>query len=300
LVKPAPFEYFAPTSLPEALALLSRYGADARVLAGGQSLVRLMNCRLASPLVVIDINGVTELDRITTEDSTLVIGALVRQRTSELSELVCADIPVFAEAGRHVAHVSVRQRGTVVGSIAFADPSAELPAALLVLDGSVVAEGSAGQRVIDGKDFFVGPWQNSLTDVEMATEIRLPALPAGRAGSVFLEMSRRHGELPVCGVAAVLGVSSDGTVDDARIALCAVDQRPIRATTAERQLLGREPSPDVFDHAAQQAARDVAPIANCHGSVDYRRHLVRVLTRRALQTAQSRFADDTIRRETYA
>jgi carbon-monoxide dehydrogenase medium subunit len=299
-MKPAPFDYFAPTSVPDVLALLQQYGADARVLAGGQSLVRLMNSRLASPSVLIDINGVTDLDQITTDGDMVVIRALVKQRTAELSDTVVRRIPVLAEAGGHVAHVSVRQRGTVVGSIAFADPSAELPAALLALNGTVVAEGPAGRRSIAGEDFFVGPWQNSLTEVELATEIRLPELPVGRTVSAFVETSRRHGELPVCGVAVVLGLSSDGSIEDARIALCAVDRRPVRARAAEALLQGGAPSTDAFEQAAWEAARNLEPIANCHGSADFRRHLARVLTGRALETARSRIPVAAMQRETHA
>jgi len=222
------------------------------------------------------------------QDVTVVVGALTRQRTSELSDVVTEMIPLLAEAGKHVAHVSVRERGTVVGSVTFADPSAELPAALLALDGQVVAMGPAGRRVIDADDFFVGPWQNALTDVELATEIRIPKPATGHTGSAFLEVSRRQGELPVCGVATIVTLGSDGTIEDARVALCAVHQRPVRARTAERRLVGRTPSPEVIQEAAEETGAHLDPIADCHGSADFRRHLARVLTRRSLQTAFTR------------
>ena len=287
-MKPAPFEYLSATSVAEAVGFLAEHGPDARLLAGGQSLVRLMNARMATPRVVIDINGLTSLDRITGDDTEVTIGAMTRQRTSESSPTVRAHIPVFAEAGRHVAHVSVRERGTVVGSLAFADPSAELPAAMQVLDGRVVAMGPDGERVIPADDFFTGPFQTSLSPTEMVTEVRIPCLPAGSTGSAFLEVSRRQGELPVCGVAAVLCLSAAGQVTDARIALCGVDQRPVRARQAERRLTGQTPAADLITDAADLAVEGLNPRADCHGSADFRRHLARVLTGRALHRALTR------------
>lgn len=287
-MKPAPFEYLAASSVAEAIEYLAEHGSDARVLAGGQSLVRLMNTRLALPKVIIDINGVTDLDRITTEEPAVIIGALTRQRTAELSDVVMHHVPLLSEAGKNVAHVSVRERGTVVGSVAFADPSAELPVALLALDGQVVAEGPEGQRTIDADDFFTGPWLNALSDVELATEIRIPYLAKERTGSAFLEIARRHGELPVCGVATVVTLAEDRTVGDIRIALCAVDQRPVRARQAEGHLFAQQPTPDLVDETAEAAAEGLNPIPDCHGSADFRRHLARILTRRSLQSALSR------------
>lgn len=292
-MKPAPFDYFAADSVADAVKLLTDHGSDARVLAGGQSLVRLMNTRLASPRVIIDINGVTDLDRITEDDSAVVIGALTRQRTAELSEVVARSIPLFAEAGSNVAHVSVRERGTVVGSITFADPSAELPVALLALNGQVIAEGPDGQRVIEADDFFTGAWENSLSDNELAIEVRIPKLSAVRTGTAFLEISRRHGELPVCGVATVLSLDEDGKIADGRIALCSVDRRPVRASEAEQQLIGQTPSADLFASVAKAASSNLTPTADCHGSADFRRHLARVLTARSLQTSLTRATKET-------
>lgn len=291
-MKPAAFSYLAPRSVDEALAHLAEHGPAARVLAGGQSLVRLMNCRMATPSVVVDINRLPGLDGIDTTNGdgppALRIGALVRQRSCELAPEVRSGIPLFAEAGSHVAHASVRRRGTVVGSVAFADPSAELPAALLALDGQVVARGSDGERLIDAEEFFAGPFENALAADELAVALRIPVTAGDRTGSGFVEVARRHGDLPVCGVGAVLRLAEDGAVDDARIALCAVDRRPVRAREAERSLLGLHPDPEPLAQAAELAAAGVDPVGDCHGSALFRRHLARVVTQRALRVALAR------------
>ncbi len=287
-MKPAPFAYLAPRSVDEALAQLAEHGADARPLAGGQSLVRLMNARAATPSVLIDINRIAALSTIDIDDGAVRIGAVARQRACETSPLVRSRVPVFAEAAGHVAHPSVRQRGTAVGSVAFADPSAELPAALLALDGQVVAASTRGERVIDADDFFTGPFTTSLAPDELAVALRIPGTAALRTGSAFVEESRRHGELPMCGVAAVVTLDGDGAVAQARIALCGVHRVPMRAAEAEGSLRGRRPSDTALREAAALAAAATDPVGDCHGSAAFRRHLATVLTRRALDTAVSR------------
>lgn len=284
-MKPAPFDYVAATSVDDVLDHLAEHGPDTRVLAGGQSLVRLMNSRLATPAYLIDINGVTDLDRITVQDAEVVIGAITRQRTAETDPMVRRHIPVFAAAGHEVAHVSVRERGTVVGSVAFADPSAELPVALLALDGSVVARSRTGERVIAAADFFTGAWQNALADDELAVEVRIPAQPRERSGSAFLEVSRRHGELPVCAVAAIVTLDEAGALAAVRIALGSVGDRPVRARSAERQAVGRPPGADTYAALADATVLGLEPVSNLHGSADFRRHLAGVVTRRALTAA---------------
>lgn len=284
-MKPAPFDYVAANSVADALDQLARLGADAQILAGGQSLVRLMNSRHSTPANLIDINGVTELDRIALKDSEIVIGAITRQRTSETDALVTEHIPLFAAAGQHVAHVSVRERGTVVGSIAFADPSAELPVALLALEGTVLAASHSGERLIAAADFFIGPWQNALTDEELAIEVRIPVQPDRRCGSAFLEVSRRHGELPICAVAAITTLDEAGSFAEVRIALGAVGDRPVRARSAEQQAVGLMPSAETYAALADATARELEPVSNLHGSASFRRHLAEVLTRRALTAA---------------
>jgi aerobic carbon-monoxide dehydrogenase medium subunit len=287
-VKPAAFAYLAPRTVEEAVDQLAEHGQEARVLAGGQSLVRLMNTRLATPSVVIDINRIPGLDGIDAENGAVRIGAGARQRSSELSPLVRSRIPLFAEAGALVAHASVRRRGTVVGSVAFADPSAELPAALLALDGQVVARSSRGERVIEADDFFAGPFENGLAADELAVELRIPVTSAARTGSAFVEVARRHGDLPMCGAGTVLQLDESGAVTSARIALCAVDRRPVRARTAEAALVGNPPTDDLLGQAAELAAAGADPIGDCHGSASFRRHLARVITRRSLAAALAR------------
>ena len=287
-MKPAAFAYLAPRGVEEAVDQLATHGAEARVLAGGQSLVRLMNTRMATPSVLVDINRIAELDQLDSDGDAIRIGATVRQRGCELARLVRDHLPLLAEAGAQVAHTAIRQRGTVVGSIAFADPSAELPAALLALDGQVVVRGQRGERLIDAEDFFVGPFANSLEPDELAIALRIPRTPAGRTGSAFLEVSRRQGDLPVCGVGAIVQLDGNDAVALARIALCGVHQRPIRVHDAEAALLGGEPTDEQLEQAAHLAATAADPIDDCHGSANFRRHLARVLTRRALLTALDR------------
>ena len=286
-MKPAAFAYLAPASVEEAVAQLAEHSGEARVLAGGQSLVRLMNSRAATPSVLIDINRITGLDTIDTNGNGIRIGATARQRSCELHPQVRAQVPLLAEAGAHVAHASVRRRGTVVGSVAFADPSAELPTALLALGGQVLARSRAGERLIDADDFFTGPFATSLAPDELAVELRIPATGTDRTGSAFVEVARRHGELPMCGVGAVVTLDDD-TVAAARIALCGVDRRPVRARAAEQALIGQRPTAELLDQTGALAADGVDPIGDCHGSASFRRHLARVLTRRCLQIAIAR------------
>jgi len=287
-LKPAPFDYVAPRTVAEAVDHLARHGDDARVLAGGQSLVRLMNTRLATPAVIVDINRVEGLDAIEAENGSIRIGATARQRAAELHELVRSGAPLFARAGEHVAHPSVRRRGTVVGSIAFADPSAELPAALLALDGEAVVAGPDGERTVAAADLFTGAFRTSLAAGELITAVRVPRGGDGPTGSAWTEISRRQGDLPVCGVGAVVTLGDDGTVARARIALCGVGDTPVRATAVEEALAGADPTEDAIAAAADSAARDLDPPSDPHGSAGYRRHLAVVMTRRAVSEAAAR------------
>lgn len=284
-MKPAVFSYQAPRTLDEAVSGLARHGSDARVLAGGQSLIRLMNSRVQTPGVVIDINRIPGLDEVSVKDGTVRIGALVRQRASETSPVIREHVPVFSEAGAEVAHVSVREWGTVVGSIAFADPCAELPTAFLALEGEAVARSARGDRVIPAAELFLGPWETSVADDEVLVEVRLPTLSAPRTGSAFIEVTRRHGELPVCGVAAVVTLDTDHRVTDARISVGAVGDRPQRATGAENALVGTEAAPEDLREAGDRAAAEIDPRATIHGSASYRHHLASVVTQRSLARA---------------
>lgn len=294
-MKPAVFTYQVPRTVEEVLEELSRHGADARVLAGGQSLVRLMNSRAETPGVVVDINRIPGLDEIAVDDGTLRIGALVRQRASETSPAIRERAPVFSEAGAEVAHVSVRERGTVVGSIAFADPCAELPTALLALDGEVVARSTRGERTIPAAEFFRGPYDTAVDEDEMLVEARLPTLPQGRTGSAFVEITRRHGELPVCGVATVVRLDEDHRITEARISVGAVGDRPIRVSAAETAIVGRPADIEVLREAGDLAARAIEPRPTVHGSAAYRRHLAAVVTRRSLARAVARAQEGAAR-----
>jgi carbon-monoxide dehydrogenase medium subunit len=293
-LKPAPFDYVAPRTVEEAVDHLARHGADARVLAGGQSLVRLMNTRLATPAVIVDITRVAGLDGIAVENGSVRIGALARQRAAELSNVVRAEAPLFAEAGAHVAHASVRRRGTVVGSIAFADPSAELPAALLALDGEAVVTGPDGERTVAAADLFTGPFETSLREGELISAVRVPRRSGARAGAAWIEVARRQGDLPVCGAGAVLTLDDAGAIASARVALCGVGPTPVRATDVEEALAGGRPTEEAITGAAERAARDLDPPSDPHGSAAYRRHLAVVMTRRSLRRAAERAREGAV------
>jgi carbon-monoxide dehydrogenase medium subunit len=287
-LKPAPFDYVAPRTVEDAVDHLARHGPDARVLAGGQSLVRLMNTRLATPSVVVDINRIPGLDGIELDDGAIRIGALARQRAAELSDVVRKEVPLLAEAGVHVAHPSVRRRGTVVGSIAFADPSAELPAALLALDGEAVVTGPDGERTVAAADLFTGAFATSLGDGELITAVRVPRGAGSHTGAAWIEVTRRQGELPVCGAGAVVTLDDAGGIASARIALCGVGDRPVRASAVEEALRGADATDEAIAGAAERAARDLDPPSDPHGSAAYRRHLAVVVTRRSVLRAARR------------
>jgi aerobic carbon-monoxide dehydrogenase medium subunit len=293
-LKPAPFDYVAPRTVAEAVDHLARHGDDARVLAGGQSLVRLMNTRLATPAVIVDINRVEALDGIEVDNGSVRIGALARQRAAELSDVVRAEAPLLAEAGASVGHPSVRRRGTVVGSIAFADPSAELPAALLALDGEAVVAGPGGERTVAAADLFAGAFSTSLGPGELITAVRVPRPADARAGSAWVEVARRHGDLPVCGAGAIVTLDDAGAIASARVALCGVGDRPVRARAVEDALAGAEPAADAIAAAAERAARDLHPPSDPHGSAAFRRHLAVVMTRRSVQRAAERAQEGAV------
>jgi carbon-monoxide dehydrogenase medium subunit len=293
-LKPAPFDYVAPRTVAEAVDHLARHGGDARVLAGGQSLVRLMNTREATPAVIVDINRIAGLDAIEVENGAVRIGALARQRAAELSDVVRTEVPLLADASAHVAHPSVRRRGTVVGSIAFADPAAELPAALLALDGEAVLAGPEGERTVAAADLFTGAFRTSLGAGEMIAAVRVPRARGTSTGSAWIEVSRREGDLPVCGAGAVVTLDEAGAITSARIALCGVGETPVRATAVEEALAGESPTDDAIARAADRAARDLAPPSDPHGSADFRRHLAVVMTRRSVQRAAERAQEGAV------
>ena len=284
-MKPAAFDYFTPATVPEALALLAEHGGDAKPLAGGQSLIPAMNFRLARPAALVDLNRIAELAYVRAggKDAGLVIGAMARQRAVERSDVVARAAPLVAEAMPSIAHPQIRNRGTVGGSIAHADP-----AVMLALEARFRAQSATGERSIPVAEFFKGMLETALAPGELLVEIAVPALPA-RTGTAFLEMARRHGDYALVGVAAVVTLDTKGRCHTARIAGFSVGDGPVLLAEAASVLAGQPPSEELLRAAGDAAAtRDVDPPSDIHASAAYRRQLVAVLTRRALARAFER------------
>jgi carbon-monoxide dehydrogenase medium subunit len=287
-VKPAPFDYFTPDTVDEALALLAEHGDAAKPLAGGQSLIPAMNFRLARPTALVDLNRIGELAYVRAERAGLTLGAMTRQRAVERSAAVARAAPLLAEAMPSIAHPQIRNRGTVGGSVAHADPSAELPAVILALEAQLKARSAAGERSIPAAEFFKGMLETALGPDELLVEIALPPLPE-RSGTSFLEMARRHGDYALVGVAAVVTLDPRGRCKAVRLSLLSVGDGPVLATEAGKVLAGQTPSEELLRAAGDAAAtRDVDPPSDIHASAAYRRQLVAVLTRRALGRAFER------------
>ena len=284
-MKPAPFDYHRPASLDEALALLERYGADGRILAGGQSLVPALNMRLAAPAALIDINRVPGLDGVSLQPEGLVIGAMVRHDAVEHSSLVARHAPLIAQAMPHVGHRAIRTRGTVGGSVALADPAAELPACLLALDAVIRIAGRGAEREMPAVDFFRGVYTTALAQGEIVTAVVVPPIRLGWR-SRFVELARRHGDFALVGLAAHCRVEL-GVIMEARLALCGVGSTPVRALRAELALGGRFPSADVVADAGRELDADLDPPGDVHGSPALRRHLARVLLARTVAAITS-------------
>lgn len=279
-MKPAPFEYHRPASLAETFDLLDRYGDDGRLLAGGQSLVPALNLRLATPRAVIDINRVPDLDAIRVTGEGLVIGALVRQETLERSPLVREHAPLIAAAVPHVGHSAIRARGTIGGSLALADPAAELPACAVALGATIRAGRRGGSRDIAADDFFRGIYTTALAPGEIVTEILLPRPAAGwRWG--FDELARRHGDFALAGLAAGASITA-GTVAEVRLVFFGVGPRPVRARRAEAALAGRHADAEALAAAGRALDGDLDPPGDVHGSPALRLHLARVLLSRVV------------------
>jgi carbon-monoxide dehydrogenase medium subunit len=282
-MKPAPFEYFRPESVTDAVALLARHAGRAKLLAGGQSLVPLMNFRLLRPDALIDINRLSELKGIEEREGGLRIGALTRHAALEFSAVVRARFPVLAEAMAHVAHRAIRNRGTIGGSLAHADPAAELPLIAVLLDAGIRTRSASGSSSHAAQDFFVGPLTTTLADDEIVTEVALPPLPPG-TGSAFAEVAMRGGDFAIAAVAATMTVA-DGKIAEARLAVTGMGEVPLRLGEVEAAVTGHHPSPELIEAAARQARTAVEPASDLRASADYRRHLVGVLTERVLTQA---------------
>ena len=285
-MKPPRFDYRAPESLDEALDLLADSGPDARILAGGQSLVPVLNFRLARPGLLIDINRIAGLAGIEDKDDRLVIGATTRQRAIEMSSVVARAVPLLHEATRYVAHLPIRTRGTVGGSIANADPAAEDPAVAAALEATMVCRSRRGERRIAAAGFFVDVLTTALEPDEMLVAVEFPKIPDG-AGAAFAEISRRDGDFALAGVAAQF-VLVDGRVRDARIAACGVGPAPLRFRDAEEVLLDSACEPEAIEAAADAVAASADPHDDVHASAAYRRQLAAAMARRALNDAHAR------------
>lgn len=287
-MKPAPFDYFRPRSLDEALSLLAEHGADAKALAGGQSLIPAMNFRLATPAVLVDLNALSELSYIKDDSGEVRIGGMTRQRAVERSTRVAVRVPLIAETMPHIAHPAIRNRGTIGGSLAHADPAAELPAVMLALNANLMITSQLGTREVPADQFFVGLFTTAVQPGELLTEIRIPPAPSGFA---FQEISRRHGDFALVGVAAAVQLDENGRCSHARIALLSVGDRPMLAGQAAHALAGQVPSAQAIRAAADAAsALDIDPSSDIHASARYRRQLASVLTRRVLERAFARAA----------
>ena len=282
---PAPVEYERATSVENVIALLEKHGPEARVIAGGHSLLPMMKLRLANPEYLIDLNDLDELSYIREEDGDIRIGALTRHYELLESELLARHFPSFADAERVIADPIVRNRGTIGGSLAQADAAEDLSAVCSALKAQAVIAGSGGERIVAMEDFHVGPYQTAIEDAEILVEVRLPLRAGG--GSAHEKVERRAGDWAVVAVSGALWVDG-GTIADAGVALSAVGPTTIHASRAEELLRGEEPSEDLYAEAGAIAAEDCSPSADGRGPVDYKRHLAGELTRRALRRAAER------------
>ncbi len=287
-MKPAPFAYFAPMNVVGVLELLDQHGDEAKVLAGGQSLMPLLNLRLARPGVLIDINRIGSLASFRVgADGGLVIGALARQRAVERSTEVSARCPLLREATTLIGHFQIRNRGTLGGSLVHADPAAELPAVALALEAKFIVRNTKTERAIQAEDFFVGYMTTAIEPNELLTEIQLPA-PRPRTGWGIEEIARRRGDFAMIGATAMLEFDEKETCRDARIAIFGAAEKPLRTARAEHCLNGNRLNEDALNEAADIAAADVDAISDVHASAEYRKELAAVLTRRALEKAVGR------------
>jgi CO/xanthine dehydrogenase FAD-binding subunit len=286
-MKPARFEYFAPRSEDEALGLLGEYGERAKVLAGGQSLIPLMNFRLAQPEVVIDINRIATLAYVRAHDGGVALGALTRQHALERDARVRTRLPVLAEACHLIGHLPIRHRGTIGGNLAHADPASELPAVMVALDAEMVVASRRERRSIPAVTFFTGALTTALAPDELLTEIRVPGVPP-RTGGAFVEISRRAGDYALVGAVALVTLRADGRCEAARLALCGAGATPVRVAAAERVLAGEPLAESALDEAIRLAADLTSPPSDIHASADFRRRLARHVTRGALETAARR------------
>jgi CO/xanthine dehydrogenase FAD-binding subunit len=293
-MKPAPFEYHAPASLEEALFILHNSSGDAKLLAGGQSLVPAMNFRVVQPSALIDLNRVPELGYIRENGECVRIGAMTRERHLEFDASIAKQTPLLHEAAPHIAHPQIRNRGTIGGSIVNADPAAELPVLMLALQARLKARNALGERWIDAKDFFVGMFTTALEPDEILVEIELPFM-APRTGWSFLEVAPRAGDYAMMGIAAMMTLDEAGKCKEAKLVYLNAGDGPVDAKEAAQLLQGETFNDELISSAAAVASgQEINPFGNIHASVDYQRHLANVLTRKALKTAVQRAGETTL------
>jgi carbon-monoxide dehydrogenase medium subunit len=288
-MKPAPFKYYAPTTIEEALAHLAEYGYDAKALAGGQSLIPMLNFRLAQPSVLVDLNNVSELFYIRPdENGGLLLGAMTRQRQVEFDPLVAERALLVHEVIPQIAYPQIRTRGTFGGSLAHADPSAELVAVSIALNGRFRLRSQAGERWVPADEFFVGLFTTVLEPDELLVEVALPGMPP-RSGGAFLQITRRHHDFCIAGVAVLVTLDDKDQCEQARLVFLSAGDGPVIARQAADMLVGQAPTSEAIRAAAEKAASDeIDPGSDIHASAEYRRHLAKVLARRALTQAFDR------------
>jgi len=286
-MKPAPFRYLAPATLEEALAAKAQHGDDARFLAGGQSLLPAMNFRLAQPAVLIDLNGVPALDDLAETHGALSIGAMTRHRTLERDACVARRQPLIAEAMANVAHVQIRNRGTLGGNLANADPASEMPAVMLALDARIRTASVRGERTLGARDFFTGTMSTALAPDELLAGVSIAALPT-HTGCAFLEIARRAGDFAIAGVACVITLDDAGRASRVRIALCNAADRPILAHAAMDALTGQPVTEGTIAAAVAALRSEIDPRGNVHATPAYQRHLAGALSARAIRLAAGR------------
>jgi carbon-monoxide dehydrogenase medium subunit len=281
---PSQFEYVAPDSVADAVSLLAQHGYDAKVLAGGQSLIPLLKLRIASPRVLVDVNGIEELHGLVQKDGYLRIGALVRHKDCERSDLLHGRFGVLGSAAPQISDPIVRNLGTVCGSVAHGDPQGDWGSALLAAGASVIAQGTDGAREIPLSEFFHGPFMTALEPSELVTEIRVPD-PGARTGGAYLKLERKIGDFATAAAGVQVELDDGGRIARAGIALTGVGATNIRAGRAEQVLAGAEPGEEAFRDAARLAAEEADPIADHRGDVEYKRNVVRVFVERGLRAA---------------
>lgn len=283
-MKIPPVKYLRPESLDEAIGALREYGDEAKVLAGGQSLIPLMSFRLANPSVLVDVTHVSGLSGVGRENGHVAVGAATRMRAVERHDEIRAAVPIIPPALAHVGHAVIRNRGTAGGSIAHADPAAELPTVLTALGGSVIAQGPGGRRELLAEEFFLGPLTTALAEDEVLTEVRFPVVPAGTGVGVE-ELARRHGDFAIALAVAAIHLDTAGRIDRAHVGVGGLDHVPRRLRNVEALLVGQEASDEVVAAAASQTADAIRPSDDVHASATYRRQVAGVVVARAVKKA---------------